>query len=407
MKYLHLIGFVLCSMALTGFSEPAQSQKRAAHDLCFIEKGPVDVRLKACKEALTDNPDPTPVYFQRAQLFLLKHDLNNAQADLKILRERAPNHSETFLLSGLIHRFSEDDSSALAAFTQGIERATSSTPLPVLAQLYFYRSEAHSKLKQNPKAQADLDLAIEYFAKSQSRSPKYIQALSNRFGFWEAQKNHPKAIEDLNALIQLMPQSYLNYYSRAQLWLKLKSFDKAIEDLNTVQAMVPDEPWVWIDRAEIWLYKKDRSKALSDLNRALELSVGNNERYTGEVHTHLAWFHAIQQDFKQAETELALASALDAQDPSFLLIHGLIAYLQGHREQALQSLTQLKSRIQASEVFAEWLDNHQAVLWQNRSLSEAQKQQGQELLNRAKDNDLKALEAFFQWLLLESDTPDL
>lgn len=291
----------------------------------------------------------------------------------------------------------ETDQARLEACTTALN--TAQTGSTSWVQLLSVRANSQMRLQNYAAARADFDTLIAYLAQHKPRSKSYLNALLKRASLWEMEKNYAKAIEDLTQFIHVNPLGFISYYDRAQLWLKLKAFDRALEDLNTVYSRLPEQPWVLIDRSDVWLYQNEPTQAIKDLHLALELAVGDQARYASEVHIHLAWCYAIQQDFKQAEAELALA--LEDPTPNYLLIQGLIAYLQGDRERAQKRLAECIANLEASGVFAEWLDNYQAVLWQKRDFSDDQKKVGQDLLNRAKDNDLKALEGYFEWLLLE------
>lgn len=405
MKSKYLMRFVLGSLVLIMANEPVKSQTLSAQDICLMGKGSVYSHTSACTEVITQNPDLIEIYSQRIQLFISKQDLKNAKADLKILMEREPNHSKVYMLSGLIHTYSQDYSSALLDYSKAIELAVPTTPLPVLAQLYLHRAETYLQLKQKEDYIADLNQSIDYFSKISSPPRTFIRALTERKRYWLEEKNYVKAIEDINQVMQLMPQGLLELNERASLWLKLKEFDKAIEDHSQLHLRMSEDPWPVIERAKIWLIKKDSAKALSDLNLALSLSQKLEQDqalysiYQSDIYFSLAWLYATQTNFKQAQQELKHAAEQDPQNEQYLFYQGWIAYLEGDLKTAKESLFAFFAILESTEETAEWIDNFQSELLAKKSWTQETERIWQNELQKAKKNDLKALNQLFQLLL--------
>jgi lipoprotein NlpI len=100
-------------------------------------------------------------------------------------------------------------------------------------------------------------------------------ALSNRCGWWWAQKDNDKALADCNESIRVNRSIAAAYLNRGNVYLGKSDFDRAFADFNEAIRLDPKNAWAYAERGNFYRSNKgDIEHALADLNEAIRLDPG-------------------------------------------------------------------------------------------------------------------------------------
>lgn len=306
----------------------------------------IDMRSSALDdltECIRLNPAHTDAYILRSDLFIgTNYQFPKAIEDLQVVLRLVPNSLPALLKLAAIyqHPMAQDLAQALAFISRAasvdpsnesvinmrlrLNRSLGNTreaiedlgvliaKVPTEAKLFVDRSELREQLYDCQGAIADLNSACQISDEWKLvRSQFYILHrqfdLAEKDLFDEAKNGAPnfrhfphmklctiymglgqldKAMQQVNTLLELGPDTMLNsYYSiRAKIYLKLGDAAKALEDCNRVVAMIDEEgaksSWgvdksmkasALIKRGAIYSHCKDRTSAHNDFDEAYKL----------------------------------------------------------------------------------------------------------------------------------------
>lgn len=97
---------------------------------------------------------------------------------------------------------------------------------------------------------------------------------------YEHKGQYDKAIAKFNKAIELDPEDYLYYMSRADCYLAEGEYDNAIADCNKVIELHPEASWsVYLTRGIAYRSKGEYDNAIVDHSKAIELNAGGAGYY--------------------------------------------------------------------------------------------------------------------------------
>ena len=188
-----------------------------------------------------------------------------ALSDLDTGCSLAPGLPDPFFYRGLVRYEQAMYDSALADFTEAIERDAEH------ADAYLTRGRAFAALRRHKHAIADYDRAIEL-------EPKNATAYHARGQARMAVDEFGLAVEDYTHALELDPGSALILASRGEAYEKLGQHDRAIEDLDRAVALDPSLAAAYYTRGLAYGSKGEYDRASRDLDRAVERDPSFAER---------------------------------------------------------------------------------------------------------------------------------
>ena len=213
---------------------------------------------------------------------------------------------------------------------------------------------ASVQLSQRVLAQPLSDLA--HNLRPSDTQPSDATALHQRALNYFDQKEHERALEDLDTAIKVNPYYTPAYFLRGQIFARKKLFTKAIADFNSVIDQDATVANAYYQRALAHQESRDHRQALKDFDRALALEPRN-----AVLLRDRAIAHRDAGDYDQAvdDYEAAMRLGFSAVDPHPL---GELLFFQGRFHQSAQTLQQV---VRTSP------DNRHAGLWRYLALGKA------------------------------------
>jgi len=106
-----------------------------------------------------------------------------------------------------------------------------------------------------------------------SKNSYNIEVLKLRFLIFKETSKNSRALDDINRLIEIRPNSSLGYRNRAALYAeKLDDYEKAEADYTKAIELEPENYENYYSRGEFYAdYLEDYDKAIKDLSKAIEL----------------------------------------------------------------------------------------------------------------------------------------
>jgi tetratricopeptide (TPR) repeat protein len=145
--------------------------------------------------------------------------------------------------------------------------------------------------------------AIELLSRIIKLKPNHGEAYIFRSVAYRNIKNYPKAIEDLNKVIEIdsIEHKKLAYNLRGEVLLEFKRYPEAMKSFDEAIKLYPDESSVFHWRGEAYLKIGKYHKAIEDFNKAIELNAGGGTyRSRGKAYSNLKNYQKAIQDFSKA-----------------------------------------------------------------------------------------------------------
>ena len=143
---------------------------------------------------------------------------------------------------------------------------------PNSMEAYFWRGIAYEAKKENDKALADFNRALELNPK---RAANYIW----RAIVYADQKAYDLAIADLNQALTLEPRYGWAYYHRGRVLVLQGNLEQALDDLDWAVTIDPFNSQAFFERGEIHLKKKNYDISISDFSKVIGVESKNYQAY--------------------------------------------------------------------------------------------------------------------------------
>ncbi len=196
---------------------------------------------------------------ERADLRLVKGELDLADADLARVLELDPGSGEAHALRGVVWSRRGEHRRAIPEYDRALELDPDQAA-PILAR----RGLARSMLGEHQDAVADYDRSL-------ALAPREAAALRNRGGSKDHLGDRPGAIADFSLSLELEPDDVQTRVNRGMCLAREGRLVEAIADYDRVLARAPDHVQALAERGLTRARAGDMEGALPDYERALAL----------------------------------------------------------------------------------------------------------------------------------------
>jgi tetratricopeptide (TPR) repeat protein len=154
-----------------------------------------------------------------------------------------------------------------------------------------------------------LDVALVHFTNQIETDPDNAFAYGCRGVAYAMKKDLQRAVQDLNAAIQLRPDQPAWHCRRGLLWNELEEHDQALADLNEAIRLNAAYAVAYHNRGLVWLSKGELDRALADLNAAIRLDRTYQAAYLQRGN---AWVR--KHGYENALADYQKAMSIDSKD---------------------------------------------------------------------------------------------
>ena len=220
-------------------------------------------------------------YWNRAQIWRLKGELDIALGDMNDAIRLDPNESVRFIARGILWASKKEYDKAIADYSEAIRLD------PKIASAYHSRGAAWSNKREYDKAIADYDQALPLRGPDE-KTAVYLTpevtggdsvAMVNSRAFtnycrgvaWGDKLNYDKALADFEEAIRLDPKYEDARVNRRHAWLKKGEWDKIITDCDAAIRERPKDGLLRTSRGYAFEMKREYDKALADFEEVIHL----------------------------------------------------------------------------------------------------------------------------------------
>jgi tetratricopeptide (TPR) repeat protein len=212
--------------------------------LFYSLKGDLLFQLKqygVANVAYTQGLSLKPVYYtymQRGRSRFSAGDYQGAYADYDKAIAQQPNDYFSYIGRGTMNSTQGKSQAALEDFNQAIRFIPTASPYKPL--IYLSRGLLLFGNKDLSGAIADWTSALDSSIPGKTDPSIIAQVYMGRALAYAQSKDLPKAIADLNQLIELQPKNATAFYNRGEFYIQSSDPQRAILDLNQAIALQPD-----------------------------------------------------------------------------------------------------------------------------------------------------------------------
>jgi tetratricopeptide (TPR) repeat protein len=244
-----------------------------------------------CSKAIACQPNYTPPYFNRAQLYCSLQNFKAAIQDCNAALRLEPRNPVAYNNRAAANEIANDYSSAISDYTEAIRLA------PEFALSYRNRAQAYAQMFMFDNAIEDQTKAIALLLANQADAycslGKYF-LLKKAVG--EAQLNFKKAAATADSISGFAP--------RSEAKLRLGLYTEALSDANRAVRAEPWESNAYCRRGEALMALGKIKEALHDFDAALAIEIKNH----GEAFYLRAQAYKALGDNKKAQVDEANAN---------------------------------------------------------------------------------------------------
>jgi Flp pilus assembly protein TadD len=249
-----------------------------------------DAAIRACDQAIRQNPRGAESYTNRGIEYAKKGDLDHALTDFNEAIELNPKYAEAYNNRGIAYRGKGDLNRALADFNEAIELDSK------FAEAYNNRGNAYSD-------NGDLDRALADYSKAVELQPNNITFTKN-IGYARFYRGDFKdAAADLLRAIELKDDIYPMLF---RFLARSRSGETAVSELEANAARLKTKEWPY---AVIDLYLGRRQP-----DATLAAAVKPDDRC--EAYFYVGQWYVLKDN--KADAEAALKTALDTCPKTFI-----------------------------------------------------------------------------------------
>lgn len=258
----------------------------------------------------------------RARAWMLKKDLDKAQADLSEALRLDPQCARVYFVRALI----AVEQGEGAKMLENCERAIQLAPRDPVG--FEARGAAWFERRELDRALADFDAAIEIF-------PNYYTARLRRGQVWGMKGDYQKAMADVDEAVRLCPRNPEAYATRAVVLSERRDYEAAIADATKAIELNPSLARGFAIRGGVRFAREEFDLALVDLSEAIRLDPTQDAFYSqrGRAHYLTGQYDAALLDFTQA-------ISLKPGDDTRYKLRAIVWHAKGDTANAIVDLTE-------------------------------------------------------------------
>lgn len=207
-------------------------------------------------------PVVAPELFNQGGAALQAGNYQQALLDYSLFLLLNPTDSQGFLARGFANQYLGELDSALADITQALSFAPPTSEYT--ARAYLTRADVYLQQENIEAALGDLNASLDIM-------PNSPEALATRAAIFTFQRRFDDALADYNAVISLQPDATFAYSQRGEINRQLGNLDAALADFNQALEMDPNNLDAYFNRALIYGTQAEYAAALDDLDTILTL----------------------------------------------------------------------------------------------------------------------------------------
>ncbi len=202
-----------------------------------------------------------------------------------------PNNTDAYYNRGVAYCHRSDNFvSIIEDFKKAIENFDKVTELnPNYLKAYRAASQTHYELGTCYCAEGDDDLAIEHFTIAIQLQPDYFEGYQSRANAYLDKGEYDLAIEDYTKTIEISPNDTIGYYIHGITYQRQDQINRAIEDYNKAILLKPDLPMAHYNRGTVFLHLQEWELAKTDLTNAKDMQESIIENFA-EDYGNIAGF---------------------------------------------------------------------------------------------------------------------
>lgn len=228
-----------------------------------------DEAIKALNDGIRALPELNLLYFERAQAFYDKGDLNGAIKEFMFAKTKfqfdLDNTAEIDCKLAEIHYKKKIFDQAIKYYTMALDNR------PEKAKALYGRAKAYREITEYTKSIDDITRCIQYYAEDKENLATlfYLSGycknkINDRYG---AIIDYTSAIENYRDY----PEAYL---SRGLCYKQTKQFSEALKDFTRAVELNEKDPMAYFERAKVNNDLNNHVEARLDFNKVLDLDAG-------------------------------------------------------------------------------------------------------------------------------------
>ena len=256
----------------------------------YFDLGRYQEALNDYNEALNFRPD-SQTYTAQGKTLIQLQKYADASTALDKATRLDPDNYEAYLALGNIYQYEENYKSAIEMYDKAISLITEdrlgnqmeSIPVGIegkhavyeevirsLVAAFVNRGYCQLKISDNSKALADIDAAIELLPE---REMLYVvRSIINL-----EMDDHTRALKDLATAIEYDNNNSETFFVRANVYATQKAYKEAIEDIDRAIALSREAGLFYLTRGRFLLHVEQYDLAISDFDRVIELELDTSQ----------------------------------------------------------------------------------------------------------------------------------
>jgi tetratricopeptide (TPR) repeat protein len=262
--------------------KPDYERARIALDKLKSSRGDTAAALADLDQAISKSPSSYLLWAARADIKESTGDSSGADADYEQAIAINPSDAASYIAVASAKLQRKDYDGAIAIASRGLKEIGDHY------RLFALRGTAYCRLKDYPRAIADLDRAIDPASHVDEKSTDdstivrfdrafLIGAYESRVTAKHAMGDERGALSDLDAIVQNGGRTYFIFQHRAELEQVLGYLDHAMADVAVAIQIDPQQSGAYFVRAKIRYALADLDGSAKDLVRATELRKQTDE----------------------------------------------------------------------------------------------------------------------------------
>ena len=209
-----------------------------------------DTGISILKSVIDKTPDNTFAMSRLGDMYLAKGDIDASENVWKDLQAKAPDNPESYVKMSFIYAKREDGAAAEKALDQALALKPGNINIlkrATLLQMALKQpdraiAKCQQQIKAAPVAEADIRMLMS--------------------GIYAAQKDYPKAENEIRQVMALKSEAALPYVALGNLYAKQGKLDAGIDEFKAALTKQPDSPRLKMSVATLYMVKEDYDSAL-------------------------------------------------------------------------------------------------------------------------------------------------